>query len=108
MTKKEIIAELIAQGLTNKEIADKTGFNYNTVYSRAKDLRKLAAVGGAGANADRHLCRKCRFRNEHFGCCDYITIMHRRRGCKAADCDKYEPRSRRRRRKVAPRVGRRN
>lgn len=102
--KKDIIAKLIAQGLTNKEIADATGINYNTVYSHAKDIRKLAAVGGTGANADRRLCRKCRFRNEYFGICDYITIMHRRRGCKASDCDKFEPKRRRGRRKVAPRV----
>lgn len=90
LAKKDIIAELISQGLTNKEIADKTGINYNTVYSHARDIRKLAAVGGTGKNADRHLCCKCKFRNEHFGICDYIGYMLKSRGCKAADCDKYE------------------
>lgn len=89
-TTKEIIAELIAQGLTNKEISEKTGINYNTVYSHARDIRKLAAVGGIGRNADRHLCRKCKFRNEHFGICDYIGQTGEARGCKASDCNKYE------------------
>lgn len=93
MTKREVIAELVVQGLSNKEIAGKTGINYNTVYSYAKDIRKLAAVGGTGKNADRHLCRKCKFRNEHFGICDYIGYMLKSRGCKAADCDKCEPKS---------------
>lgn len=90
MTKREVIAELVVQGLSNKEIADKTGINYNTVYSYAKDIRKLAAVGDIGKNADRHLCRRCRFRNKHYGICDYISYMHKSRGCKVADCDKYE------------------
>ena len=44
-------------------------------------------------NADRHLCRTCKYRasdtNSKNGC-DYIEIMGHSRGCSVTGCDKYE------------------
>ena len=56
-----------------------------------------------GPNADRHLCKTCRFYGGSEGkggirTCDYILIVSHTRGCPAEWCDKHEPGKR-------PRVG---
>lgn len=52
----------------------------------------MKTIVKAGWNADRHGCRKCRFRArnkpyEHN--CQYILMMGHSRGCEVEDCDKY-------------------
>lgn len=90
-SKREIVSRLKADGLTAKEIADKTGMPYGTVYWHYQRVGN--AEGSAGINDDRHLCRTCCYRGMSNGC-DYISITGRSRGCKVADCNVYEKGSR--------------
>lgn len=87
-SKEEIIRELKEQGLTAKQISDRTGMNYNTVYHH---YRKYADKLGksAGSNADRKKCRTCQYRGGRANGCDYIEIEKRSRGCSVEECDKY-------------------
>lgn len=53
----------------------------------------------AGRNADRHLCKTCKYRGSGYGHigCEYAYLQGRIRGCKVEDCTVYErgPRIRR-------------
>lgn len=92
---REVIEPLIRKGMSNKEIAERTGIKYATVWAAAKPVReKLEAA--KGRNADRHLCRTCVFRSAgNRNGCDYIGIAGHSRGCSAEDCDRYEKGDRR-------------
>ena len=107
-TTKEIILELVAQGMTAPEIARKTGIKYNTVYFHlnpdkcAKKKKKQEAAGAGtasvspGWNTDRHACNTCRYRTKTVHArqngmkCNYIEQVGHSRGCEVKDCDKYE------------------
>lgn len=89
-SKKDLVLELSAKGLSVKEIADRIGAKYNTVYYwiHAKTQKK------PGWNQDRHACRTCVYRatgtlKTNGAGCDYVTITQRIRDCSVEDCDKY-------------------
>ena len=85
-SKKDLALELSAKGVSVKEIADRIGAKYNTVYYwlHANMNRK------PGWNQDRHACKTCRYRGEKVNSgCDYYVLTDRERGCDPADCDKY-------------------
>lgn len=108
-TKKEIIADLAAKGMTAPEIARQTGINYKSVYyymnrEKYKSKKKAVAIPvdyknpdvRPGWNADRKKCKTCRYRQPHNnatdlnkGNCNYIEIARHSRGCEAEDCDRY-------------------
>lgn len=48
--------------------------------------------GKDGPNADRHLCKTCKFRSNRptVNSCDYAGLMKHSRGCKVEECTKYE------------------
>lgn len=87
-TKKEICREFKEQGLSMKEISNKTGIPYNTVYYYFTD-RQSGYKRAPGRNADRHLCKTCCYRGKNSGC-DYCIFTDKDRGCDPADCDKYK------------------
>ncbi|EOS33959.1 hypothetical protein C808_05355 [Lachnospiraceae bacterium M18-1] len=60
-TAGDIIEPYVRQGLSNSEIAKKTGIKYSTVQMAAKKIRERLAET-KGKNADRHLCRTCKYR----------------------------------------------
>lgn len=89
-SKKDLALELSAKGVSVKEIADRIGAKYNTVYYwiHAKTQKK------PGWNQDRHACRTCVYRatgtlKTNGAGCDYVTITQRIRDCSVEDCDKY-------------------
>lgn len=89
-SKKELALELFDRGISVKEIADRIGAKYNTVYYwiHAKTQKK------PGWNQDRHACRTCVYRatgtlKTNGAGCDYVTITQRIRDCSVEDCDKY-------------------
>ena len=94
---KDIIEPYVKQGLTDSEIAKKTGIKYGTVWAAAKKIRDQMAET-RGKNADRHLCKTCKYRaatynQKNFGIkCEYVlkSGTKRSRGCDVEDCDKYE------------------
>lgn len=85
------------QGLSDSEIAEKTGIKYGTVWMAAKKIREQLAET-KGKNADRHLCRTRKYRaaayiqNGSGVKCEYVlkSGTKRSRGCDVEDCDKYE------------------
>lgn len=89
----EKAVELSQSGLKVYEISEMLGAKYDTVYSW---LRKAKRGTGTGNNADRHLCKTCRYRaSYHDRCsllanCNYILIVGHSRGCDTDNCDKYE------------------
>ena len=96
-TNKEIALELAEEGLSVTEIAKQTGMKYNTVYyylnpdkcGKKANVLKVAP----GHNADRHLCKTCRYRNaakSPKNGCDYAAIVGHSRGCEVEICDKHE------------------
>lgn len=104
-TKCEIISELKEQGLTMREIADKTGFTYATVYYHYNGQKKKTVASESeeekaepGHNADRHLCKTCQYRTGLYGKsrggmnCNYIGVEGHSRGCKVEECNVYKPR----------------
>lgn len=89
-SKKELALELSAKGVSVKEIADRIGAKYNTVYYwiHAKTQKK------PGWNQDRHACRTCVYRatgtlKTNGAGCDYADITQHIRDCSVEDCDKY-------------------
>lgn len=75
---------------------EKTGLKYGCVYHYYKDEghpepSKTEGVA-EGHNADRHLCRTCRFRSmtSKRNGCDYIEHAKKSRGCSVEDCSVYE------------------
>ena len=58
---RAIIEPYVRQGIPNTEIAEKTGIKYSTVWAAAKKIRDQMAET-KGKNADRHLCKTCKYR----------------------------------------------
>lgn len=97
-TVRETVLELKNQGLTVKDIVEKTGYKYGSVYNyyngfdkKRSKQEKLNDIT-PGHNADRHLCKTCRFRSKESSKngCDYIEHNKKSRGCKIEDCNVYE------------------
>lgn len=94
---KDIIEPYVMQGLSDSEIAKKTGIKYGTVWAAAKKIRE-GMEETKGKNADRHLCKTCKYRaaayiqNGSGIKCEYAlkSGTKRSRGCDVEDCDKYE------------------
>lgn len=61
--KQEVIWMFLDQGLTKKEIAERTGIPYGTVYMHAKRKREHDEADMTGDNSDRHKCRTCQYRH---------------------------------------------
>ena len=90
-TTRNVVEEMVRQGLTNSEIREKTGLSHQTVWSYAKDIRKQME-SYVGKNKDKHKCKTCQYRGrdpKNVNACDYIMHVGHSRGCKAEDCDKY-------------------
>ena len=64
--KQEVIWMFLDQGLSYKEIAERTGIPYGTVYMHAKRKREHDEAGG----------------------CDYCIHTGKERGCDVEVCDK--------------------
>lgn len=102
--------ELHASGMKTRDISDKLGVSYQTVWNwlfkisvpRVKKEKPVKLIPD-GSNEDRHLCKTCRFRGDTTGKngCDYIEFVGHSRGCKVADCTVYE-RGKREKRKERP------
>lgn len=95
-TAGDIIEPYVRQGLPDSEIAEKTGIKYRTVWAAAKKIRERLEET-KGKNADRHLCKTCKYRavayiqNGSGIKCEYALKSGKRsRGCDVEDCDKYE------------------
>ena len=94
-TKKDIAIRLAMQGLTNNQIAERTGIKYGTVWAILKDFRKHQKEC-MGKNMDRHLCPTCKHRfagamaRTLQANCNYIGPEGKKRPCKAEDCFVYE------------------
>ena len=95
-TAGDIIEPYVRRGLSDSEIAKKTGIKYGTVWVAAKKIRERLAET-KGRNADRHLCKTCKYRaaayiqNGSGIKCEYALKSGKRsRGCDVEDCDKYE------------------
>lgn len=95
-TAGDIIEPYVRQGLSNSEIAKKTGIKYSTVQMAAKKIREQLAET-KGKNADRHLCKTCKYRAATYNQknsgikCEYALKSGKRsRRCDVEDCDKYE------------------
>ena len=79
--KQEVIWMFLDQGLTKKEIAERTGIPYGTVYMHAKRKREHDEADMTGDNSDRHKCRTCQYRHSDAGGCDYCIHTRKERGC---------------------------
>lgn len=93
-TRRDIVYEMLEQGMGAREISAKTGIAYGTVYyyTREKRLQKQSEKKGEKEkrfNDDRHLCRTCRWRNPVSKGCDY-AIEHESRPCDVEECTVYE------------------
>lgn len=95
-TAGDIIEPYVRQGLPDSEIAEKTGIKYRTVWAAAKKIRERLEET-KGKNADRHLCKTCKYRAAAYTKngsgikCEYALKSGKRsRGCDVEDCDKYE------------------
>nr|WP_300826454.1 hypothetical protein [uncultured Schaedlerella sp.] len=93
---RAIIEPYVRQGIPNTEIAEKTGIKYSTVWAAAKKIRDQMAET-KGKNADRHLCKTCKYRAATYNQkntgikCEYALKSGKRsRRCNVEDCDKYE------------------
>lgn len=92
--KQEVIWMFLDQGLTKKEIAERTGIPYGTVNGLSGPIRKelknpaKAEMIKSGDNSDRHKCRTCQYRHSDAGGCDYCIYTGRERGCDVEVCDK--------------------
>lgn len=108
---KEKLKSYLEAGLTNEQIGDIEHFEPNSISQmiskyglqelgrkRMKKPKKKPVVQKKklkkekGPNADRHLCKKCKYRSprpEVYGC-DYSQQKMHSRGCQVAYCDKYE------------------
>ena len=65
--KQEVIWMFLDQGLSYKEIAERTGIPYGTVYMHAKRKREHDEADMIGDNSDRHKCRTCQYRHSDAG-----------------------------------------
>lgn len=116
---KKRIGQYIRAGMTNADIARTLGITesrlkhmvrkYGLTGLRRPGARRKTKTGvevpelepepepekPAGHNADRHLCRTCRFRMgpklkaKGMGC-DYLGNVGHSRGCRVEDCSVYE------------------
>lgn len=108
---KEKLKSYLEAGMTNVEISEIEHFepnsianmirNYGLTYLRQrgptnkpekKPQKKKIIQKPTGPNADRHLCRKCKYQaaRHEVNNCDYIWFTGHKRGCLASNCDKYE------------------
>lgn len=86
-------------GMDIHQIADRFGRPYRTVYGWVRNVRTEEVI--KGCNADRHLCRTCRYRGASgLNGCDYILFEGHSRGCKVEECSRYERGARKRVEKV--------
>lgn len=91
-TLRQQVMELSEQGLSIREMADRTGAAYQTVWKYAKDLMKeqKEQKPAAGHNKDGHLCPTCQYRGRKgINGCDYLQVEGHSRGCRVEDCDRY-------------------
>lgn len=117
MDRKKQLEAYVRAGMGNAAIAEALGISepgvghlvkrYGLTGLRRPGARRKTETGvevpelepepekPAGHNADRHLCKTCRFRPRRelkvkgFGC-NYIGDTNHSRGCKVENCDKYE------------------
>lgn len=86
-------------GMDVCQIAERFGRPYRTVYGWVRDVRTEKESNEH--NADRHLCRTCRYRGYGgLNGCDYIVFKGHSRGCKVEECSRYERGARKRVEKV--------
>lgn len=95
--KKQIILDLKAQGKSLKEVQKITGYKLETVRYHYSDYgsKSKGNKDGKGRNADRHLCKTCKYRNEYGKqniWCFYWprTGIERRTICEVENCTVYE------------------
>lgn len=89
--KKMVVEKLKAQGKTIQEIVEVTGYNKSTVrHHYFYEERRIQK--DQGSNADRHLCKTCKWRDEKSGSiwCDYYWKTKKSRPCEAENCTVYE------------------
>lgn len=88
---REKMMHYIQDGMPCKKVAALTGVKINTVKYWQQ---RMKATEQSGHNADRHLCRTCKFKygykESNQGSCDYYVKTDKLRGCAAELCDKYE------------------
>lgn len=105
---KEKLKSYLEAGLTNEQIGDIEHFEPNSISQmiskyglqdlRQKGPKKKLSVQKKkpkkekGPNADRHLCKTCKYRSprHEVNRCDYIWLTNHMRGCPVAKCNKYE------------------
>ena len=98
------VEEFLKEGLTIREMSDRLGIPYQTVYNYVKKKRdnpeyepkvaKSIKGGKTGEKADkarkRKKCRTCCYRGESGkNGCDYIWITGEMRGCSVEECSRY-------------------
>lgn len=92
----DLLEKLVAEQKTDKEIAELMGVRERLIrawidrHGLTGRRWKNRKQEQKGPNADRHLCRKCRYRHEGGRGCDYILITGKERGCLAEECNMYE------------------
>lgn len=95
--KKSYILALKEQGKTMQEVQKITGYNLEAIryYYRGYGERSRQSSNIDGPNADRHLCRTCKYRDvkgKSSTWCDYYwrTGVERRTICEVENCTVYE------------------
>ena len=96
----ELLKKYILTGMIDEDIARRFGVSTSTVgnWIRKYDLRNIKKT------APKKHCRTCKYRDlrKYAGTCDYLSQMHRSRGCPVLGCTVYEkgePIDKRKRRK---------
>lgn len=88
---RELAAEMHMGGMNIKDVSIAIGIPYGTVYGWLRGRK----TNGSGRNADRHLCKTCRYRTGSYErsatgvSCNYWDLMSHSRGCKVAECTVY-------------------
>ena len=88
LEKRKLIWQLLDKGMKKKEIVEKTGIPYGTVYMYAKQKNELQDSLDGSDNSDRHLCMTCQYRHGVNRGCDYCIHTGKERGCVVEVCDK--------------------
>lgn len=91
---KEKARQLRDSGMSIREVSEALGRPYQTVYYWVRDIKPGSdpepGSAAAGHNADKHLCKTCRYRGYGgMNGCDYMYLVGHSRGCKAEECNKY-------------------
>lgn len=82
--------QFLAEGKSHAEIGRIFGLSVTTVWKRAKKFQPAEVPVKTANNADRHLCRTCKYRAEGAKKgCDYYVITDEPRGCDPDECTKY-------------------